>query len=377
MTFKAIAARIGKDQTTVSKEVKKHLTFTPCKEIRKDKNGNELPSPVCPKLLKTPFVCNPCEKKRYACPYQKQKYIAKLAQQEYENLLVEAREGIPLNKEEFYEADRIISEGIKNGQHLYHILKSNPLTSSKSSVYRHLQKGYLSVSAIDFPRVVKFKPRRQNPVEYVPKNTRIGRTYADFLRYTEGNEISSWVEMDTVIGRVGGKAVLTLNFTLCNFMAGILIENKRAAEVGAKISALKHLFLENGLRFGDVFPLILTDNGGEFADVFTIENDLYGAKETSLFFCDPYKSCQKPRVEKNHTLFRDIVPKGQSFDGFSQDTLNLIFSHVNSVKRKILNGKSPYEIFAFTFGENLAEFLGIRPIPAEKVIQTPKLLADK
>ena len=40
-------------------------------------------------------------------------------------------------------------------------------------------------------------------------------------------------------------------------------------------------------------------------------------------------------VEKNHTLFRDIVPKGKSFDKFTQDTVNLIFSHVNSVKRKI------------------------------------------
>ncbi|MDR1440515.1 MAG: helix-turn-helix domain-containing protein, partial [Clostridiales bacterium] len=29
MTFKSIAARIGKDQTTVSKEVKKHLSVPP------------------------------------------------------------------------------------------------------------------------------------------------------------------------------------------------------------------------------------------------------------------------------------------------------------------------------------------------------------
>ena len=63
MTFKAIAARIGKDQTTVSKEVKKHLTYTPSKVVHRDSSGKELPPPVCPKLIKTPFVCNPCEKK--------------------------------------------------------------------------------------------------------------------------------------------------------------------------------------------------------------------------------------------------------------------------------------------------------------------------
>jgi len=374
MTFKAIASRVGKDQTTISKEVKKHLSYTASKVVYRDKNGNELSPPVCPRLLKTPFVCNPCEKKKYSCPYQKQRYVAKTAQREYESLLVEAREGVPLCRESFYEADRIITDGIQNGQHLYHILQSNDLSMSKSAVYRNLQKGYLSVSAIEFPRVVKFKPRRRKPAEYIPKSVKAGRTYADFISYTEEHEISSWVEMDTVIGRVGGKAILTLHFTFCNFMAGLLLNNKSSAETSSKIIALKKCFTENGLCFGDIFPLMLTDNGSEFADVFTIENDLYGAKESSLFFCDPYKSCQKPNVEKNHTIFRDIVPSGKSFDDFTQDTVNLIFSHVNGVKRKSLNGKTPYELFAFTYGERVAALLGVSFVAADKVNQSPSLL---
>jgi len=374
MTFKAIATRIGKDQTTVSKEVKKHLIYTASKVIHRDKNGNELSSPVCPKLLKTPFVCNPCEKKKYSCPFQKQKYIAKVAQKEYETMLVDAREGIVLGKEDFYETDRVISEGIQKGQHLYHILQSNDLNVSKSAVYRHLHKGYLSVSAIDFPRVVKFRPRRHKYTEYVPKAVKIGRTYTDFLAFIEKNDITSWVEMDTVIGRIGGKVILTLNFTFCNFMAGVLLDNKTAAETSAKLLLLKKRFTAEGLRFGDILPLILTDNGGKFSDIFTIENDLNGQKETNLFFCDPMQSCQKPRVEKNHTLFRDIVPKEQSFDSFTQDTVNLIFSHVNSVKRKSLNGKTPYEMFTFAYCEKTAEAFGILTIPAQFVVQSPKLL---
>ncbi len=334
-------------------------------------------TPVCPRLLKTPFVCNPCEKKSYSCPYQKQRYIAKTAQKEYEELLVEAREGIPLTKESFYEADRIISEGIRNGQHLYHILQSNDLEMSKSAVYRNLHSGYLSVSAIEFPRVVKFKPRRSKPAEYVPKALKIGRTYEDFCVHKEKNEISSWVEMDTVIGRIGGKVILTLHFTACNFMAGLLLDNKSSSEASSKFLALKKSFSDNGIHFSDVFPLILTDNGGEFADVFSFETDIEtGELATQLFFCDPYQSSQKPKVEKNHTLFRDIVPKGRSFDDFSQETVNLIFSHVNSVKRKILNGKTPYEVFTFTYGEQIAELLGVKPISSDKVIQSPKLLSN-
>jgi IS30 family transposase len=374
ITFKAIGRRISKDQTTVSKEVKKHLVYTACKVIYRDKSGNEISPPTCPKLLKTPFVCNPCEKKRCSCPYRKQKYIAKDAQREYEALLVEAREGMPMNRAEFFDADRIIAEGFEMGQHLYQIQQSNDLNMSKSAVYRNLHKGYLSVSPIRFPRVVKFKPRRKKPTEYIPKALKVGRTYTDFLSHIEENEISAWVEMDTVIGRIGGKVILTLHFKMCNFMCGVLLCNKTSAEVSAKILALKNIFAENDLSFGNVFPLILTDNGGEFADVFSIENDLKGNKETRLFFCDPYQSSQKPNVEKNHTLFRDIVPKGESFDSFTQETVNLIFSHVNSVNRKVLNGKTPCEIFSFTYGVNITTLLGVIPVPANEVIQSSKLL---
>ena len=63
-----------------------------------------------------------------------------------------------------------------------------------------------------------------------------------------------------------------------------------------------------------------------------------------------------------------------TFDHFTQDTVNLIFSHVNSVKRKVLNGKTPYEMFSFVYGEIIAKVLGISEIPATDVIQSPKLL---
>ena len=96
--------------------------------------------------------------------------------------------------------------------------------------------------------------------------------------------------------------------------------------------------------FGDVFPVILTDNGGEFCHVDAFENDDVGNKETLLFFCDPYSPEQKPRVENNHNLFRGIVPDGRSFDNFAQETVNLIFSHINTVKRKHFNGKSAFDM---------------------------------
>jgi IS30 family transposase len=222
--------------------------------------------------------------------------------------------------------------------------------------------------------VVKFKPRKNRAGQYIPKGLKVGRSYEDFLDFIEREGVPSWVEMDTLIGRRGGKAIMTMDFTFCNFMPAFLLPDLTSASVAQCITLLKKRLSDCGIRFGDIAPAILTDNGGEFADVFAFENGLDGNKESSLFFCDPMRSSQKPKVEKNHTLFRDIVPTGTSFDGYTQETVNLIFSHVNAVRRKLFHGKSPYDLFSFTFGADLAQLFGITYIPPEDVIQSPRLL---
>ena len=208
-------------------------------------------------------------------------------------------------------------------QHIYHAIKAYNLPISKSSVYRHIEKGYYTISKIDLPRAVKFKPRKANPPQYVPKGAKIGRCYDDFLTFvTENPSLSgAYIEMDTVIGRPGGKVIMTFQFVNVDFMFGILLDNKSAIEAAMKITALKQLLTAAGYSFGVLFPVLLTDNGGEFANVSAFENDADGNRETRLFFCDPNSPFQKPHVENNHTLFRAIVPSGTSFDDFSQETV--------------------------------------------------------
>jgi IS30 family transposase len=57
MTNKAIAERIGKDQTTVSKEVKKHMEVIPSSAKSLNSDGTEKEPRPCPSLLKAPCVC--------------------------------------------------------------------------------------------------------------------------------------------------------------------------------------------------------------------------------------------------------------------------------------------------------------------------------
>ena len=364
-TFKSIGQLILKDPTTISKEVKRN------KQIR-DSTFNNL---SCPLLDKAPFVCNGCSKRRQNCGYQKIFYLAKQAQKQYEQTLVESREGTPLNSKTFWDMDKVISEDVKKGQHIYHILKTHNLDVSSSTVYRHIRKGYLSIAPIDLARAVKFKERRKSKLPSIPKEAKKGRSYEDFLNYLALKQLDSWLEMDTVMGRMGGKVLLTFNLSFCNFIFARLLENKTALEVTKHLYDIKNNLHEADKDFCQIFPVILTDNGGEFARVDDIEMDVRG--ESRLFFCDPNRSDQKGRIEKNHTLIRDILPKGTSFNNLTQEDINLVCSHVNSVKRAALNGKSAYELFAFTYGEEIPKLLGISKIPAEDVCQSSKLLQHK
>ena len=243
--------------------------------------------------------------------------------------------------------DKVISDGVKKGQHIYHILKTHNLDVSSSTVYRYIRKGYLSIAPIDLARAVKFKERRKSKLPSIPKEAKKGRFYEDFQNYLALNQLNSWLEMDTVMSRMGGKVLLTFNLSFFNFIFARLLDNKTALEV------TKHLYdIKNTLHQAD-------------KDFF------------QLFFCDPNRSDQKGRIEKNHTLIRDILPKGTSFDNLTQEDINLVCSHVNSVKRAALNGKSAYELFAFTYGEEIPKLLGISKIPAVDVCQSSTLLQHK
>ena len=92
MSFKAIAKRVGKNPTTVAREVRQRAVDY--------RNSYVTTNDICPQLLKAPFVCNACPKRSTkSCCFQRRIYVAKNAQKDYQMLLVDSRTGVPLNKE--------------------------------------------------------------------------------------------------------------------------------------------------------------------------------------------------------------------------------------------------------------------------------------
>ena len=69
---------------------------------------------------------------------------------------------------------------------------------------------YLSIAPIDLARAVKFKERRKNNLPSIPKEAKKGRSYEDFLNYLALKQLNSWLEVDTVMGRMGGMKMMIL-----------------------------------------------------------------------------------------------------------------------------------------------------------------------
>jgi IS30 family transposase len=127
--------------------------------------------------------------------------------------------------------------------------------------------------------------------------------------------------------------------------------------------------------FTELFPVILTDNGSEFTDPAAIEFDEQNNRRTHLFYCHPSSPFEKGAIENNHEFIRRILPKGASFDHLTQEyDIQLMLNHINSYKRKKLNNKSPYEIFAFLHGEEVLRRLGAKFISPQDIILKPELL---
>ena len=403
-SFKQIAQELGKDPSTISKEVRGHYkvvekdTFNPCIHRRECKHYADLCNPCkfkwgksckqctgcfthcpdfeekhCIKLQKPPYVCNGC-KERNGCKLRRHLYDAKFAQTEYETVRSESRQGFATTPTELKRIDDVIAPLVKQGQSIHQICANNTdlIMLDERTIYNYIDAGLLSVGNLDLPRKVRYKARKKKKPLRVDKQCHLGRTYDDFLEYTAANPDIPVVEMDSVEGRKGGKVLLTLFFRNCNLMVAYIRDTNTARSVTEIFQGLyESLGRETFCR---LFPIILTDRGSEFTDPVSLECDEWGEVRTRVFYCDPQRPDQKGGAEVTHEFIRRILPKGTSFNDLKQDDITLMMSHINSYTRKKLNNRSAHQLFSFFYGENILDVLNIRKVPANDINLTPRLL---
>jgi IS30 family transposase len=340
-----------------------------CKEYELD---------ICPKLSKPPYVCNACSV--YAqCRKIKYVYVADKAQKKYENSLALSRQGINITEEELQNLDNLVSPLIKQGQSIKLIYANHKdeIPCSIRCLYNYIDMGLLSAKNIDLPRRVRYKVRNKNGTKKKKDYSyKIGRTYDEFLKLLKEVPNAHIVEMDTVIGKATtGKVLLTLLFREFNFMIARLLPDKSSKSVKNELDNIEKIIGTD--LYKRVFKYILTDNGGEFQRPEELESSIDGSKRSSIYYCEPNRSDEKAKVEKNHEYIRYVIPKGTSMDKYIQEDIDLMMSHINSTAREILNFAVPYDMANIYLGIGTLDKLKIYKVPPDDIILKPYLINNK
>lgn len=331
----------------------------------------------CERLKHSPYVCNGC-KSRSGCRKVRWTYYTREADNSYKEVKSEARKGINLTAEEIYKINSILTPLIKKGQTINHLYINHPdiLDFSKPSFYNYVNNGVFEFSPLDFPRIVKYKKRKNSKNRRTRKEREIliNRKYDDFQKFISNHPDFNIVEMDTVEGlKDENDCFLTLLWRKSKFMLIFKLESQTSEEVSRIFNILQTLIPYDDYK--RLFEVILTDNGHEFFDVLNIEcMHSTGEQVTKLFFCDPHMSCQKGMIEKNHEFIRYILPKGSSFKNITQEDCDLFMNNINSLCRDSLNGKSPYETMLFLCDEYVLKSLNCYYIKPDEVILNDSLL---
>jgi len=399
-TKTAISKTLGKDNSTIGKEIKNHRKLTykynlplECSNYQHCSYGRkcyvECPNykPFkCTRRDVSPGACNGCEKYT-KCRFNKYRYNAFEANSEYQETLVSSRAGVNATVNEIRALGELIKPLIENGQSIYAILQNHPeIDCCEKTLYNYIESGVfqdagVSITPLDLKMQVKRKLPKAKRTEYSPRKDKSylkGRKYEDLQNYLEINPDAYVVEMDTVYNDVSkGPFIQTFKFLKYDLLICIYQEAKDSQHMLNGILLLEEILGES--LFSKEVEVLKTDRGSEF--IFSDEAELRkdGSRRTRIFYCDAMASWQKGSLENVHLLLREICPKGVDLFALGvtgQSALTLVASHINSYKKEKLNGKSSFQLLEFLNPLMMRKLLdfGMCVIAPDEVILKPFLL---
>ena len=368
-TKTAIAETIGKDKSTICKEIKSHRYLAckcslplECAAYKRCKHGRNC-TIACPDYVlfkctrrdRSPGVCNGCAS--YAkCRFDKYRYDADRSDAEYRSALVDSRTGVDLTTSEAQSIAEVAGPLLRQGLSPYMIVKNHPeLGICEKTLYNYIEGGvfeHFGIMALDLRFQTSRKIPRHLSANYKKREDRSflkGRTYKDFQAFMEENPEASVMQMDTVVSSAeNGPFLQTFKFTSFPFFFALYHDTKTAADMVAGINLLEQIMGTE--LFSKFVQVILTDRGTEFSDAVGLETRADGARRTRVYYCDPMQSGQKGSLENNHSELRYILPKGSDFRELGllgQNDLNLVLSHLNSYPKEAQHGKTYFDCIGF------------------------------
>ena len=142
-------------------------------------------------------------------------------------------------------------------------------------------------------------------------------------------------EMDTIVGKDGKGAIVTLVERKTNFTLA------RKLPQGKNALALAQMVVLMLLPYIGKIRSITTDHGSEFAEHQFIAKRL----TTKVFFAHPDSSWEKGCIEYHNKLIRQYIPKGTDFENVSDEMLKEIVIKINKRPRLKLGFSTPVAEF--------------------------------
>lgn len=142
-------------------------------------------------------------------------------------------------------------------------------------------------------------------------------------------------ESDTVMGAHDRHCIVTLVERKSKYVIIGKLRARTADELNRKVIALIE-------REGHKVKTITADNGTEFHSYTAIENET-GVR---FYFATPYHSWERGLNENTNGLIRQYLPKRKSMARLTQKQCDAIAKKLNRRPRKLLDFKTPEQIYA-------------------------------
>lgn len=317
LTYTEIGKIIGKDRTTISRDIKRGLV----------KN-------LTSELIEI-YV-----------------YSAEVAQRKNEEN--ESAKGTYLKIGTDMKLAKFIEEQIKEEKTSPEVIEQKikqekfSTTLCYKTIYNYIDKEILDIKREDLT-YGNYKKKEENAKEESDflKPNKEGKTIHDRPKEIETRgEIGHW-EMDLVEGLKGQKEPYLLVLSERKTRKEIieLIPNKSAESVSKALDRIERKI--GVVKFRNTFKTITTDNGSEFRNWRAIEKSYSGCKRarTNQYFADAYSSWQRGTNENINKMIRRFLPKGTSFKGLKQKEVKKLEKWINNYPRKIFKFKTSEEYY--------------------------------
>lgn len=300
VSIRAIAARIGRAPSTISRELQRNGGRAQYRAVQADQHAwDRARRPKHCKLAENRMLANMVTSK-LQLQWSPEQVAGWLRQ------LFPSYEEYHVSHETIYRSLYIQARGALKKELLEHLRRSRAMRRSRHHTQKTDNHGRIkdAVSISERPAVAEDRA--------VP-----GHWEGDLLFGSHNSQIATLVERQTryvMLVKVTGKDTETV--------VNALIENARR---------LPH----------ELYKSLTWDRGKEMAahKRFTLATDI------QVYFCDPQNPWQRGSNENTNGLLRQYFPKGLDLSSYSQDKLDEIARRLNERPRKTLDYQTPAQRF--------------------------------